>query len=77
MIVEDEIKEGLDAISELSRNYRHVHVQLKHELGDNYDGKYPEYEKTSEQLMNYAKNAKKKLRSLKPSEKEIQKNRMH
>ena len=34
MISEEEITEGLSAVLEISRNYRHIPVQLKHELGE-------------------------------------------
>ena len=43
VITEEEITEGLSAVSELSQQYRHIHVQLKHDLGEDYDKKYPEF----------------------------------
>ena len=34
---EDEINEGLKCVSDLSLEYRHIHVVLKRKLGDNYN----------------------------------------
>ena len=40
---EEEIKEAIVIISDLSRKYRHVHVELENELGVNYKEKRGDY----------------------------------
>ena len=47
---EDEINEGIKCVSDLSLEYRHIHVVLKRKLGDNYNEKYPDYDKNVHSL---------------------------
>ena len=43
----EEIDEGVVTMNDISRAYRHIHVELKSELEpDEYVQKYPDYEKT-------------------------------
>ena len=61
---EEEIKEALAEMLHLSQNFRHVHVELKALLGDEYKAKYPLYSDTYESLMKYVKEGKTKLRTV-------------
>ena len=66
----DDISEGLNEISNLSQNFRHIHVELRNKLGDDYEDRYPEYDKTVEKLTLFMRSAKSKLRDLKQEEKD-------
>ena len=39
LVSEEEITEGLQVIAGLSQQFRHIHVDLRNELGDSYEGK--------------------------------------
>ena len=65
---EDEINEGLKCVSDLSLEYRHIHVVLKRKLGDNYNEKYPDYDKNVHSLTMFIKNIRKRLRLIKSVE---------
>ena len=62
---EDEIMDGVGVMTELGKQFRHIHIELKDEMGDNYEGQYPEYEKTNELVLAFLREAKSKLRVLK------------
>ena len=61
---EEEVKEAYGELLQLSQKYRHVHVELKALLGNEYGEKYPLYQNTYDRLMAYVKEAKDKLRDL-------------
>ena len=59
---EDEISEGIAQISELGREYRHIHVELKEILGDNaYGTEYP-VNPVTDSVRNYLTEARDKKR---------------
>ena len=58
---EEDINEGMRTISELSRNLRHVHVDLKSQLGEKYQEQYPDYPDLEKQCTQYSKAAIKQL----------------
>ena len=62
---EDDIKEGVNIISELVKNYRHVHVELKCKLAEGYPEKYPDYEDVLANATKYVKLALRKLKDVK------------
>ena len=62
LISGDDIEEGLTVISGLGQQFRHIHVELKNKLGNDYETQYPEYNKTLEDLAEFRKSAKTKLR---------------
>ena len=64
LVTEREISEGVSALSELGKSYRHLHVELKSQLGADYEDKYPQYGKIHESIKSYFKAAKLKIRSL-------------
>ena len=71
LVTEDEISEGLDHISELFKEYRHIHVDLKELLGDEaYATAYPKDEVT-EKARTYMTEARKQ-RKLKSEEKQTE-----
>ena len=60
----EEIREGLDSIGQIGRDFRHVHILLKEELGEeNYSKVYMDFDKTVEKVRQYQKEAKSKLRT--------------
>ena len=65
LFTEDEIKEPIKIFTDLSKSYRYVHVELKNMLGEDYEARYPEYGKTSENLVSYIKTMKFLLRKKK------------
>ena len=60
----DDISEGIDVMSTLSQNYRHLHVELNNKLGNNYVEQFPNYNEHLTTLTNYIKSAYRKLRTL-------------
>ena len=70
-----EIYESLDSASKYSKSSGDVHTELKLKLKDNYNVKYPDYEKIVENLRIYIENAKQKLSALKKEAEEGRKRR--
>ena len=64
----DEISEGLGVISELAQQFRHVHVDLRVKLGQEYESQYPSYDEIINNLTLFVKSAKAKLRTVKQEE---------
>ena len=58
---EEEIKEGLNIISDVAKAYRHVHVDLKSNLVDDYEAKYPKHEEYAAKSTAFIKEAQKKI----------------
>ena len=66
----EDISEGVASINDAAKAYRHVHVELQVELGDEYATKYPNYDKTLERVNVFIKRASKQRKILKdPDEK--------
>ena len=65
LLTEEETNEAVGILSGLSKDYRHVHVELKTTLGDDYVGKYPKYDVMSGKMNTYIKSAKSKIRVIK------------
>ena len=60
---EEEIREAVGIISDLSSKYRHLHVALK-DLADDYVTSYPEYGKISLKLQTYIKSSRNSLKAV-------------
>ena len=73
---DEEIYESLDSASQYSKLYRDIHTELKLKLKDDYDVKYPDYDKITENLRNYMKDAKRKVRVLKGEAEESRQNEL-
>ena len=69
---EEEIKEGLNIISDVAKAYRHVHVDLKSNLVDDYEAKYPKHEEYAAKSTAFIKEAHKKIKILKRRASEAQ-----
>ena len=66
----EDISEGVASISEAAKAYRHVHVELRAELGNGYANRYPNYGKTLEGVDLFLKRARNQRKTLKaPDEK--------
>ena len=66
----EDISEGVASISEAAKAYRHVHVELRAELGNGYATRYPNYDKTLEGVDLFLKRARNQRKTLKaPDEK--------
>ena len=65
LVSQEEINEGLQVTAGLSQQFRHVHVDLRNELGDNYEGKYPEYDKILGKMRDFTKSLRSEMRALK------------
>ena len=50
LFTEEEINEAIRIMSGVGQSIRHIHVELRTMLGDNYAAKYPKYGSTSEKL---------------------------
>ena len=73
---DEEIYESLNSASTYSKLYRDIHTELKLKLKDDYDVKYPDYDKITENLRNYMKDAKRKVRVLKGEAEESRQNEL-
>ena len=61
---EDEVSEGLAYISDLGKEYRHIHIELKELLGEElYAQSYPE-SKVTERVRKYTKDARERKRTI-------------
>ena len=57
----DELEEKLGEMSELSKTYRHLHVEIK-SIHENYDDAYPDCKEFSDKIRNFIRDIKKKLK---------------
>ena len=64
----DELTEVLDEISNLSKQYRHVHVELKYLMGERYANEYPNFGTRLEGLRMYITSVKDKIKALRSIE---------
>ena len=61
----DELTESLDIILNLSTELRHLHVELRENLGDDdYEATYPKIEEFSTRMRDYIKITKAKLKKI-------------
>ena len=64
--MKSEVQEAIEIISDLVKAYRHVHVEIKIELGDaEYLQKYPNYDANIKKASDFLKKARKQLKSVK------------
>ena len=61
----EEVEEYIKELKELSKTYRHTHLELTVELGDAYVVQYPNYNKIHENVILGLNDAKAKLRNSK------------
>ena len=61
----EDIQEGLNTIAQLSKEFRHLHIQLQEELGkEDYDTEYAEFSNFLADIRKYQKDGKAKLKSV-------------
>ena len=58
----EEYAEGIQHISEIGGKYRHVHVELKCLMGNEYEAEYDKYKAHSLQISKYLKDAKARMK---------------
>ena len=63
----EDLEEVLEEISALTKKFRHIHVELKFILGDEYGAAYPEFDKRLEGLRTYTSSVKQKIKRLNSS----------
>ena len=61
------LDEVLSEVSDLTKRFRHIHVELKYLLGDGYADAYPEFDKRLEGLKKYTLAVKQKMKLLNTS----------
>ena len=64
----EELTDILNETTILSRQYRHIHVELKQLLGEKYPTLYPHYEVRLEALRKYVRSVKDKIRDFRARE---------
>ena len=65
MDTSDEVQNALDSIAQLSKEYRHLHIQLQEELGkEDYGTEYAEFDTLLGNIRKYQKDGKVKLKSI-------------
>ena len=62
---EEDAKEGLEEMDRLSRQFRHIHVDLQNKLAENYKEKYKDVTEYSKKIVDFIKNVRKKIGTLK------------
>ena len=60
----EDLDEVLREVSDLTKRFRHIHVELKYLLGEDYADAYPEFDKRLEGLKKYALAVKQKMKLL-------------
>ena len=61
----EELREGVESIGQTARDFRHCHIVLKDELGEEEHAKvYPDFEEVLKKVRDYQKEAKAKIRNL-------------
>ena len=62
----DEISEGLEAMGALAKQFRHIHVEIKHLTGETvHITEFPHFDKISQHALDFQLQAKNKFRDLK------------
>ena len=72
----EDLTEVLDEISLLNKQYRHVHVELKFLMGDDYADAYKEYDQRLEGMKKFISSVKKRIKTLNSSKVESDKNNL-
>ena len=68
----DDVLEGLDLITDLSKNFRHLHVELEESLAEQYQVQYGDkFTSTMEKVRRYQSEAKTKVKHLRREESEM------
>ena len=68
---ESEISEAIEQVNELGRQFRHVHVELKEEMGERDHGEaYVKYAETCEAIRTFVKSARSKVKGVKKENKD-------
>ena len=62
---EEDANDGLSEMDKLSRQFRHLHVELKKKLAEKYVEHYPDYEKICDKIVTFTKDIRRKLTNLK------------
>ena len=73
---EDEIQDGIDTVSKLSTDYRHLHIELKSKLKEEYGVKYTGVSDIFAKSTTFLKTAQKKLKAVRKSFSEHERNEM-
>ena len=61
----EELREGVESIGQTARDFRHCHIVLKDELGEEEHAKvYSDFEEVLKKVRDYQKEAKAKIRNL-------------
>ena len=61
----EEIREGIDSIGDLGKDLRHLHIELKEEMGDEtHTNAYPKFDEQVKQIREYVTEGRKKLKAL-------------
>ena len=63
----EELEDVLAEVSMLTKKFRHIHVELKYRLGNDYNDSYPEFDKRLEGLRKYTTSVKQKIKLLNSS----------
>ena len=67
----DELSESIQLITDLAKKYRHIHVDLKHSMGNvDHGNTFQQFGTFSERIRNFIKESKAKLKRLTKEEKE-------
>ena len=53
LVSQDEITKGMSDITQLGKEFRHLHVELKSQLGNEYDEKFPHYDEINDKINKY------------------------
>ena len=62
----EEIEEGMALVNQLSRDYRHLHVELRAELGSEVHGQnYPNYDEVLKMMSEFLKKARAHMKTIK------------
>ena len=62
---EEDANNGLSEMDKLSRQFRHLHVELKKKLAEKYVEHFPDYEKICDKIVTFTKDVRRKLTTLK------------
>ena len=67
----DDVLEGLDHVTDLGKDYRHIHIELETAMGEtSYLGEYEKASEMSDKVLRFQVDAKKKVKQLKVAEDE-------
>ena len=68
LVTVEDLTHVLEEISLLNKQYRHVHVELKYLMGNEYDGAYGEHAARLEGMRKYISSLKEKIKTIKSAE---------